>query len=282
MKTGALVVGVQDVCKSFLRNVDSYYVYILRRPDGREFYVGKGKGDRVFQHENEARHPNDRNSNAYKLNVIRSICRTGESILYEIDYVIADETAAYAREAQLIEAYKRLHEGGSLTNLAPGGGSASGSAPVSKEKHSSTLGGIPGNNPDRATLNGFVLSIAHMKSVVIKPVKQFKPRPTLRYPNKTMEETLRQAVALVASAAANGVQMDAECEIPRRVTVEGVDGLVENGVSCDILTSGMATVIPSESPADECFNLTAEQSRMAVGLIGIRRCFDLGVISKIA
>ena len=57
MKTGALVVGAQDVCKSFLRNVDSYYVYKLRRPNGRAFYVGKGIGDRVFQHENEARHP---------------------------------------------------------------------------------------------------------------------------------------------------------------------------------------------------------------------------------
>lgn len=282
MKTGALVVGSQDDCKNFLRNVDSYYIYILRRPDGRAFYIGKGVGNRVFQHENEARHPSDRRSNAYKLNVIRSIRCSGESVVYEIDYVIAEEDAAYAREAELISFFKRLHEGGSLTNLAPGGGSTSGSAPVSKEKHSSTLGGIPDDNPDRATMNGFVLSIAHMNSVVIKPVKQFTPRPTQRFPNKTRDATLRQAVALVAAAAANGVLMDAECQIPRRVTIEGVYGLVENGVSCDILTSGMATVMPSENPADEYFQLTAEQSRKAVGLVSIRKCFDLGVLSKIA
>ncbi len=281
MQTGSLIVGTQDDCKGFLKNVGSYYVYILRRPDSRPFYVGKGADGRVFQHENEARHPNDRHSNAYKLNVIRSIKHSGGSVVYEIDYVTPDEADAYEREAELIGAFKRLHEGGPLTNLAPGGGSTLGIAPASKEKHSATLGGIPDDNPERATLNDFVLSIAHMGSVVIKPIKQFTPHPTLRFPNKSRQASLRQAVALVASAAANGVLMDAECEISRRVTVKDVEGLVENGVSCDILTSGMATVILSDNPAGECFQLTAEQSRKAVGLVGIRKCFDLGVLSKI-
>ncbi len=152
-------------------------IYVLRRPDGRPFYVGKGIGDRVLAHENEARHPNDRKSNAYKLNVIRSIWRSDEAVVYEIDFITEDEDAAYARESEIISKLKRLHEGGPLTNLASGGGSSFGVAPVSKEQHSATLGGIPDDNPDRAILNVFVLCIATMNSVILLPVGQFTFKP---------------------------------------------------------------------------------------------------------
>jgi hypothetical protein len=277
MKTGTILIGTQEQCKDFLKTVRSYYVYILRRPDNRPFYVGKGLGTRVFDHENEARHPNDWRSNAYKLNIIRSIWHAEKTVIYEIDSVTADENIALAREAYLIETFKRLHEGGPLTNLAAGGGSSAGSAPASKEKHSATLGGIPNDNPERATLNEFVLSIAHMKSVVLKPIKQFIPRPTKSYPSKSIAPSSRQAVALVASAVANGVSLDEACEIPRRVTINGVNGLIENGVSCDVVTSSMGTILGAKEPADERFQLTAEQARKVVGLIGLRKCMDLGV-----
>src|SRR4051812_16132486 len=119
MKTGSIIVGPLTTCRDFVRSSNQHYVYILRRPDGRPFYVGKGVGNRAFEHENEARHPNDRRSNAHKLNVIRSILRAGASITYEIDFVSIDSAAAYARETELIGLFKRLHEGGPLTNLAP-------------------------------------------------------------------------------------------------------------------------------------------------------------------
>lgn len=77
--TGRLFHGDDLGCKAFLSGQPAHYVYILRRPDGRPFYVGKGYGPRVFQHENEARHPNNRLSNAYKLNVIRSIWKAVSS-----------------------------------------------------------------------------------------------------------------------------------------------------------------------------------------------------------
>jgi hypothetical protein len=247
-------------------------------PDGRPFYVGKGVADRAFHHENEARHPNDWRSNAYKLNVIRSIWSSSLEIQYEIDHVADDEVAVYLREAELISALKRLHEGGPLTNLAPGGGTIGGVAPESKEKHSSTLGGIPENNPERAILNGFVLGIATMRSVVLKPIAQFTPRPTQKYPDKTMGPSLRQAAALVASAAANGIPMSTGGDIPRKVTIRGVRGFVENGVSCDVMTSGMATVIPASNPADEIFQLTSDQVKTATELVGVQKCIDLGIL----
>lgn len=281
MKTNRLFIGARQGCRTFLSNINGFYVYVLRRPDGRPFYVGKGIGYRILAHENEARHPNDRKSNAYKLNVIRSVWRSGDTVVYEIDFVTKDEDAAYAREAEIISRLKRLHEGGPLTNLAPGGGSSLGISPASKEKHSATLGGIPDDNPERATLNGFVLSIGSMKSVVLKPEGQFTPRNTQRYPEKSMGASLRQAIALVASAAAGGISMDEDCQIPRHVLIEGVNGLVENGVACDIATSGMATVVPAENPADECFNLSAKQSRTAIGFVGLKKCFDLGVLTAL-
>jgi hypothetical protein len=100
--TGRLFHGDDLGCKAFLAGQPVHYVYILRRPDGRPFYVGKGYGPRVFQHENEARHPNSRLSNAYKLNVIRSIWKAGFKPTYEIDLVTASADEAYAREASLI------------------------------------------------------------------------------------------------------------------------------------------------------------------------------------
>lgn len=272
--------GDRSACKAFLREAQKHCVYILRRPDGRPFYVGKGWGERAFEHENEARHPNTYRSNAYKLNVIRAIWRTGGAVGYEIDFVTDNGAEAYQREAQLIGTLKRLHEGGPLTNLAAGGGSAEGPAPSSREKHSKTLGGIPDDNPNRAILNRFVLAIARMDSVVVKPVGQFSPRPTQKYPSKSMASTLRQAAALVASASANGLNFDDACEIPRKLVVENIEGLIENGVCCDIQTSGLGSVIPAQNPSEEVFDLSLEQLKRVIGLIGARKCYDLGLIKE--
>lgn len=104
--TGRLFLGSQSDCKAYLQRQDAHYVYILRRPDGRPFYVGKGVGGRVFHHENEARHPNNRTSNSYKLNVIRSIWRGAAAVSYEIDFLTDDPMAAYDRESALISALK--------------------------------------------------------------------------------------------------------------------------------------------------------------------------------
>ena len=94
LELGRLFCGDSDGCKAFLNRHSLHYVYVLRRPDGRPFYVGKGVGPRVFNHENEARHPNNRLSNAHKLNVIRAIWRGGDAPTYEIDFVTDDPAAA--------------------------------------------------------------------------------------------------------------------------------------------------------------------------------------------
>ncbi|MEL7691907.1 GIY-YIG nuclease family protein [Citromicrobium bathyomarinum] len=281
LQLGLLFHGDSAGCKAFLGQGSQHYVYVLRRPDGRPFYVGKGIGQRVFQHENEARHPNNRLSNAHKLNVIRSIWRSGNAPTYEIDFVTDDPAAAYARETDLITHFGRLHEGGPLTNRAAGGGSTAGPAPISKERHSATLGGNPRDNPERAILNRFVLGIAEMGSVVIKPIGQFIAKPTVKFPKSTRSLSLRQAVAVAASAAANGILMDGACRIPRKLVIEDVAGLIENGVSCDLLTSGSVTLLTAPDPEDECFDLSAAQAGAVIDLIGLRKASDLGIITAL-
>lgn len=280
LQLGKLFCGDSKACKIFLSQHDLHYVYILRRGDGRPFYVGKGVGPRVFNHENEARHPNNRLSNAHKLNVIRAIWREGSAPTYEIDYVTDDPEEAFAREAALIAHFGRLHEGGPLTNRAAGGGSTAGPAPISKERHAATLSGVPDDNPERATLNRFVLDIAEMRSVVIKPVGQFIAKPTVRFPKSTRKLSLRQSVAIAASAAANGISIDGACRIPRRLVVDDVEGLIENGVACDLLTSNSVSLVTAYDPADECFDLTNDQARAFVGMIGYPKAIDLGIVSK--
>lgn len=278
--TGQLFLGSQEACKAYLRGLSASYIYILRRPDGRPFYVGQGSGSRVFFHENEARHANNWKTNDHKLNVIRSIWRSGDTITYEIDFVSEDKVAINEREEDLIRQIGRLHEGGPLTNRASGGRSLEEMSPFSKDKHTATLGGIPENDPERATLNRFVLAIAPMKSTVLKPLnRSFIPKQTQRNRN-SMAPTIRQAAALAASAAANGVFLDGPCRLPRRVEVDGVKGFVENGVACDILVSRMADIISAENPADEVFILSAAQANGVVGLIGLKKCVDLGILES--
>jgi len=114
---------------------------------------------------------------------------------------------AYAREAELILAFKRLHEGGPLTNLAPGGGTDAGISPILNEKLRISLGGIPEDDPELAAINRYLLSIGEPRSIYVKLSSRFrtKVKPTQAYPDKKIGKSSRQAYALVASAAANSL-----------------------------------------------------------------------------
>jgi hypothetical protein len=274
-----LFVGGQSDCKIFLRRNVKNYIYILRRSDGRPFYVGQGAGPRVFFHENEARHANNWRTNDHKLNVIRSLWRAKQPIVYEIDLLSDDLDAINERETELIRLFGRLHEGGCLTNRDPGARSLQEASPFSKAKHRETLSGTPESDPERATLNRFILAIAPMESSVLKPLRRTIIPKATQQNRAHFPQSLRQAAALAASAAANGVMLDGACTLARRIEVDGVRGFVENGVSCDILVSGMATVIGANDPLDETYQLSADQAKIVCGFIGLKKCFDLGIFS---
>jgi len=258
-----------------------YYVYELCRPNGVVFYVGKGLNRRVIEHELEAaRHHSVGETNPFKCNVIRQILNEGEQIIYRIDQVFEPsmEAECLKREAALIKEYGRRHEGGTLTNLSGGIGATSGSSPYSIVKHSTTLSGVPNNNPERALLNKFLQGIGEVKSVPIKPVSQMsRILPTTPHPNKR-SPTARCAYALIASAAAHGLPIVAGVCIPRLFNYGGVEGIIENGVARDLLKAEMATLISANDPCNEVFELNAQQCKMMVGLVGEGLLHSIGLL----
>jgi hypothetical protein len=95
-----------------------FYVYVLARPNGSPFYVGKGTGTRIYDHDNEARCGHQ----CYKCNVIRKIWRNGGQIHRYTVFTTNDEQEAFDYERELISLYGRK----TLTNLTDGGEGASG------------------------------------------------------------------------------------------------------------------------------------------------------------
>jgi hypothetical protein len=108
----------------------TYYVYILTRPDkklpqGRAFYVGKGKRRRIYAHEAEARS----GCECRKCRTIRKVWRDGGQVQRYIIFTTNNETEAFDFERETIAQYGRKN----LCNLTDGGEGTSG-AIASPEK----------------------------------------------------------------------------------------------------------------------------------------------------
>lgn len=94
-----------------------FYTYLLMRPDGSVFYIGKGTGDRINQHEGQAR----RGVDTYKCRVIRKVWEEGDQIIKQKVAFFDDEQDAYQLEILLISFFGREN----LTNCTDGGEGAS-------------------------------------------------------------------------------------------------------------------------------------------------------------
>jgi hypothetical protein len=93
-----------------------FYVYILCRPNGKPFYVGKGQRKRLYDHEAEAK----RNCHCKKCNTIRKIWRNGGEVQRYIIFTTDDEQEALVHEVETIALYGRQN----LVNQTDGGDGA--------------------------------------------------------------------------------------------------------------------------------------------------------------
>lgn len=92
-------------------------MYELINPiDGKTFYVGKGSGNRIEQHEKEAR----KGVCSKKCNKIKHIWSLGFEIQRKKNALFCDEQAAYDHETDLIAEIGLSN----LTNIMPGGQTA--------------------------------------------------------------------------------------------------------------------------------------------------------------
>ncbi len=106
-----------------------YYVYKLIDPrNGNVFYVGKGKGNRIFNHVNEVLSKDDleewQDDESEKIATIREIKGEGLEVIHLIHRHHLDEKTALEVEAALIDAYS------GLTNVSLGVNSYYGVASV--------------------------------------------------------------------------------------------------------------------------------------------------------
>jgi hypothetical protein len=95
-----------------------YYVYALTRPNGSPFYIGKGQGKRILQHDYEAR----KGHQCHKCYLIRKLWRDGQTFGRAILFRTTNEQDAFDMERQLIAVIGRNN----LTNLTDGGEGTSG------------------------------------------------------------------------------------------------------------------------------------------------------------
>ena len=111
---------MEEVFKTSLIEALQYYVYCLVDPrTNRIFYIGKGSGNRIFNHANDAL--ND-NLSSLKLNIIREIRSSGQKVSYYIIRHGLNKDEALLVESVLIDmlTYEKFNTESILANIQSG------------------------------------------------------------------------------------------------------------------------------------------------------------------
>ena len=263
-----------DITKILSSEKRRFYVYALTRPDGTPFYVGKGRGLRLFIHEIEARGA----GRSHKLNTIRAITREGNDVGYQIIAFYDEEGQCHQREVgEILRIGRHDLKTGPLTNLTAGGEGTSGLSEETKQRIDAELHG-PDAPGERGIANRFFLKLCkETRSVPVRPASEFSPK-VLEPHRRSRVPSRRMAAALGASAIANRVLLEPGCVIPRRLSIDGTVMYIENGASADILKAGMATLVPGRPLGEEHFLLDHAAVQTLVRLSDRDLLLDAGVL----
>jgi hypothetical protein len=174
----------------------TFYVYVLARPNGQPFYVGKGQGRRVFRHDQEARS----GCTCHKCNIIRKIWRNGGDVQRVIIFTTDSENEAYAYETEMIALYGR----DSLCNHTDGGGGPSGRSPSqeTRQKISQKLMGHPGAKSKKMRLEDKERIGALNRGRTLSPETRAKMSQGMK--GRAIPESTRQAVREASSRSYPG------------------------------------------------------------------------------
>lgn len=183
---------------------------------------------RCLQHEADAR---TTKTLTHKLRVIRSLHRQGQAVAYRIDSSYLDDPGARARERALIAEIGRHDlKLGPLTNQTDGGEGTSNPSEESRQRRRDSLW-------DEA-LNQWFQKLTPVRSVPIKPVATFARAAGLWKNDESIGMKPRQAGAIVATALANGVLLEPNCLVPRRLEVQGIEYIIEKGLGATCYRTG--------------------------------------------
>lgn len=103
-------------------NQRKFYVYVLSRPDGTPFYVGKGQRRRIAHHHVYAK----LERRGHRYSVIRKIWREEKEVRYQIVSFYETEREAIDAEIALIAKIGLMVNDGPLVNQTDGGDGVSG------------------------------------------------------------------------------------------------------------------------------------------------------------
>jgi hypothetical protein len=132
-----------------------FYVYELRDDAGRPFYIGKGSGRRMFQHEYHAK----AGRLSHLCAKIRKMRAENREIVKAIVFSTESEAEAFHEETRLIKYYGRQN----LTNQTDGGDGPSNPSAETRAKIAAARRGIIASEATRNRLRLSHLGKRHTK-----------------------------------------------------------------------------------------------------------------------
>lgn len=130
------------------RNLKFYVYHLINSLDGQVFYVGKGKRNRLFNHERQVDRNKIPNNNKLLYYKIKKIKRNGGKLVYKKILVTSSEYKALNKEKKDIKKFGRVNnKTGILCNLTDGGEGTSGLVYTNKMRKARSKLSSGSNNP---------------------------------------------------------------------------------------------------------------------------------------